>query len=144
MLLTVFALSLTAQDIQHIQPKGLAKPTGYTHVVTAAPGKTIWISGQVAQNAQGEITGKGDLEAQLTQVYENLKLALASAGATCQDVVKVNTYIVNYKPAMRAKLREIRGKYMGSGEPPASTLVGVQALAVEDWLVEVEMVAVVK
>ena len=61
-----------------------------------------------------------------------------------QDVVKVNTYIVNYKPAMRADVREVRSRFMGAGEPPASTLVGVQALATDDYLVEVEMTAVVK
>lgn len=144
MLLIIVALSLNLQDIQHIQPKGLAKPTGYTHVVTAKGGKTVWIAGQIALNAKGEVVGKGDLKAQLTQVYENLKLALEAAGATFQDVVKVNTYIVNYKASMRADVREIRARFMGAGEPPASTLVGVQALATDDYLVEVEMTAVVR
>jgi enamine deaminase RidA (YjgF/YER057c/UK114 family) len=144
MFLTLLTLALSAQDVQRIQPKGISASPSYTHVVTAKGGRTVWISGQVAQNAKGEIVGKGDLKVQLTQVYENLKLALASVGATFNDVVKVNTYIVNYKPSMRADVREVRAKFMGAANPPASTLVGVQALATEDYLVEIEMTAVVK
>lgn len=144
MLLTFLAAAITAQEIQHIQPKGISASPAYSHVVTAKGGKTIWISGQVSQNAKGEVVGKGDLKAQLTQVYENLKLALAGAGATFKDVVKVNTYIVNYKPSMRPDVREVRAKFMGAVDPPASTLVGVQALASDDYLVEVEMTAIVK
>ena len=144
MFLTLLNVALTAQEIQHIQPKGISSSPAYSHVVTAKGGKTIWISGQVSQNAKGEVVGKGDLKAQLTQVYENLKLALAGAGATFKDVVKVYTYIVNYKPAMRADVREVRAKFMGATNPPASTLVGVQALASDDYLVEIEMTAVVR
>ena len=58
--------------------------------------------------------------------------------------MKVYTYIVNYKPAMRADVREVRAKFMGATNPPASTLVGVQALASDDYLVEIEMTAVVR
>jgi enamine deaminase RidA (YjgF/YER057c/UK114 family) len=136
--------SLQAQDIRHISPDGIAKSPAYTHVVTARPGTVIWISGQVAQNAKGEIVGKGDLKAQLNQVWENLRLALAAAGASFQNVVKINTYVVNYKPSMRADIREARARFMGNIEPPASTLAGVQALASEDFLVEIEAVAVIK
>jgi enamine deaminase RidA (YjgF/YER057c/UK114 family) len=97
----------------------------------------------VALNKQGEIVGKGDLRAQTIQVFENLKTALAAAGASFSDVVKMNTYVVNYKPTDAAVIREVRSKYTSKEKPPASTLVGIQALAREDFLIEVEVTAVV-
>lgn len=133
-----------AQNIQHINPAGLSKSPAYTQAVAAKPGTVIWISGQVAQDGKGEIVGKGDLKAQLNQAWENVKLALAGSGATFQDVVKVNTYVVNYKPSMRDDLRAARLRAMGPAEPPAATLIGVQSLASEDWLVEIEVTAVIR
>jgi enamine deaminase RidA (YjgF/YER057c/UK114 family) len=135
---------LLAQDIQHINPPGLTTSPAYTQIVTAKPGTVIWVAGQTAQNAQGEVVGKGDLKVQVNQVWENLKLALAASGATFKDVVKITTYVVNYKPSMREDLRAARLRFMGSAEPPAATLVGVQSLASEDWLVEIEATAVIR
>ena len=127
-----------------INPPTLATPRGYTHVVTATGGKMVFIAGQVAWDTKGEIVGKGDLRAQATQVYENLKAALAAAGATFTDVVKMNTYIVNFKAADLPVIREVRAKYFLQENVPASTLVGVQALAVDGLLVEIEVIAMVK
>ena len=127
-----------------INPSTIATPRGYTHTVMATSGKMIWISGQVAFNVKGELVGKGDLRAQTTQVYENLKNALAAAGATTADVVKLNTYVVDFKPENLAAIREVRGQYFLSENMPASTLVGVQALAFEGLLIEIEAVAIVK
>lgn len=135
--------ALFAQDIQRINPPTLNTSPAYTQVVTAKPGTVIWVSGQVAQNAKGEVVGKGDLKAQLNQAWENVRLALTASGATFRDVVKVTTYVVNYKPSLRDDLRAARLKAMGDGAPPASTLVGVQSLASEDWLVEIEVTAVI-
>ncbi|MCI0336669.1 MAG: RidA family protein [Acidobacteria bacterium] len=128
---------------QFVNPKDLSPPGSYTHVVTVNRGKMIFVSGQVALNKQGEIVGKGDLRVQATQVFENLKIALTAAGATFADVVKMNTYVVNYKPADVAIIREVRSKYLSKERPPASTLVGVPALAREDFLIEVEVIAAV-
>jgi len=128
---------------QFVNPKDLNAPTSYTHVVTVNQGKMIFVSGQVALNKQGDIVGKGDLRAQTTQVFENLKTALAAVGATFSDVVKVNTYVVNYKPTDVAIIRELRSKYLPKDKPPASTLVGVQSLAREDFLIEVEVIAAI-
>ncbi len=112
--------------IEHIQPAGIEKVQSYTHVVTATGGKTVWISGQVAKDVDGNVVGKGDLNAQVAQVYENLTLALVAAGATFRNVVKVNIYVVNYEPSMLAGIREIRSRYTGPENPqPATTLVGV-------------------
>jgi enamine deaminase RidA (YjgF/YER057c/UK114 family) len=127
-----------------INPAALAAPHGYSHVVTAkGAGKTVFISGQVAWNAKGDIVGKGDLRAQTIQAYENLKTALAAAGASFSDMVKMNTYVVNLRPEDVAVIREVRSRYLPADKPPASTLIGVQALVVEGLLIEVEAVAVV-
>ena len=135
---------LLAQNIQHIDPPGLNKSPAYTQAVAAKPGTFIWLSGQVAVNSKGELVGKGDLKAQVNQAWENVRLALAGSGATFQDVVKVTTYVVNYKPSMRDDLRAARLKFMGDAKPPAATLVGVQSLASDDWLVEIEVTAVIR
>jgi enamine deaminase RidA (YjgF/YER057c/UK114 family) len=143
-LLLCASVALRAQDTQFINPFG-TKPPGYTHVVVVnGPGKTIYISGQVPVNATGEIVGKGVLNQLVKQVYENLKIALKAAGATFDDVVKMNTYVVNYKPADVAIIREVRSLYLSRENPPASTLAGVQALYHPDIVIEIEAIAVIK
>jgi enamine deaminase RidA (YjgF/YER057c/UK114 family) len=144
LLLLCPASLLLAQNVQHINPPGLNNSPAYTQVVAAKPGTIIWVSGQTAQNSKGELVGKGDLKAQVNQAWENLRLALAGSGATFQDVVKVTTYVVNYKPSMRDDLRAARLHFMGDAKPPAATLVGVQSLASEDWLIEIEVTAVIR
>jgi enamine deaminase RidA (YjgF/YER057c/UK114 family) len=128
---------------RRINPPGLLTPRGYTHVVTASGGRTVYISGQVSANAKGEVVGKGDLKAQTAQVFENLKIALAAAGAAPKDVVKTNIYAVNFKPGDIPAIRDVRNAFFAGVEPPASTLVGVTALASPDWLIEIEVIAVV-
>lgn len=128
---------------QFLNPNDLHGPGGYTHVVTANQGKMIFVSGQVALNKQLEVVGKGDLRAQTTQVFENLKVALVAAGATFADVVKMNIYVPNYKPTDVPVIREVRSKYVSKEKPPAATLVGVQALVREDFLIEIEVIAMI-
>lgn len=129
---------------QFINPPGLSMPRGYTHVVSIqGGGKTAFISGQIAVNPQGEMVGRNDLRRQAEQVYENLKVALASAGASLANVVKMNTYIVNFKPQEHLSIiREVRSHYLPEQNPPASTLTGVQSLALDGLLIEIEAVAV--
>ncbi len=129
-------------EVQFLNPPALCPTFGWTHVVTHTAGKTIYISGQVCNNEKGEIVGKGDLRAQVTQAFENLKAALTAAGATFKDVVKSNLYVAGFKPEHLPILREVRGRYFDTKNPPASTLVGVEKLAHPDWLVEIELVAV--
>jgi len=130
--------------IQFLNPEGLSKPVGYTQVVVAKPGKLVYVSGQVPLNANGEVVGKGDLRAQVTQVMDNLKTALAAAGATMKDVIKANYYVVNLKPDQVPVIREVRSKYFSAEHPPAGTLIGVTALVQEGYMIEIEAVAVVK
>ncbi len=125
-----------------LNPKGLVRPGVYTPVVTVSGGRTIYVSGQVPQDAEGELVGRGDLAAQAEQVYRNLELALKDAGASFGDVVKINVYVVGYKTEYRPLLNAVRSRYVSRDNPPASTLIGVQALAREEFLIEIEAVAV--
>ena len=123
---------------------GLLKTPSYSHVAVAAGARTIYLAGQVPADAQGKLVGGADLAAQATQVMENIGKALAAAGAGFADVVKITTYVVDYKPEHRAIISEVRGKFFGGrAAPPASTLVGVAALAVPEWLIEIEAIAVI-
>ena len=123
---------------QFINPPGLTKPTGYTHVVVTSDGRTAHIAGQVALDSAGQVVGAGDFKAQAEKVFANLRQALASVGASFEDVLKTTTYITNLEnlPA----LREARGRYFHSARPPANTLVPVATLARPELLLEIEAV----
>jgi enamine deaminase RidA (YjgF/YER057c/UK114 family) len=127
---------------QFINPPALCPTVGWTHVVTCTGAKTVYISGQVSVNQRGEVVGKGDLRAQTQQTFENIKAGLAAVGATFRDVVKSNLYVVGLKPEHVPIIREVRSRYFAADQPPASTLVGVSALVGADWLIEIEVVAV--
>lgn len=129
---------------ERLNPRGLSQPRGYSHVVAFRGGKTVYVAGQVAVDEKGNLVGKGDLKAQAQKVFENLTVALAAVGAGFDDVVKLNTYVVSYRPDMIDTLRSVRSAFMGEVAVPASTLVGVQALAREGLLIEIEAVAVVE
>ncbi|MBM4411296.1 MAG: RidA family protein [Chloroflexi bacterium] len=128
--------------IERINPEGLRRPPTYTPVVRASGGSALYISGQVPVDIEGKIVGAGDFAAQAAQVFANLRIALAAGGADFSHVVKMTTYIVNYHPALREALGAARTAAMG-GALPASTLVGVQALALPEYLLEIEAIAVV-
>lgn len=129
--------------IDRLRPQGLQNNPAYSHVVVASGARTLYISGQVALDENGALVGAGDLGAQTTQVMHNLAKALAAAGATFADVVKITTYVVGYRPAQRAVISAARTPFFPAGQPPASTLVGVEALAAPGWLIEIEATAVI-
>jgi enamine deaminase RidA (YjgF/YER057c/UK114 family) len=106
-------------------------------------GTIVFISGQVAVDAQGQVVGKGDIEAQAVQVFENLKLALEAAGGTFQDVLKFTIFIKNLTPEARKAVMGVRSRYISPTNPPAATMVGIDRLVEDDLLVEIEAVAVV-
>jgi len=93
---------------------------------------------------QGNLVGKGDFKAQVVQVFENLRVALQAAGATFADVVKINTYMTGLTVERRNLLREVRRGYLNMDAPPASTLVGVEALYDPEVMIEIEVVAQIK
>jgi enamine deaminase RidA (YjgF/YER057c/UK114 family) len=125
-------------NMRFMNPDRIAKPGGYTHVVeTTGPGRIVYIAGQLGLKPDGKIAG--DFRAQATQAFENLKTALAAVGATFSDVVKLNNYLVDISTNL-AIYREVRDRYVNVSQPPASTTVGVPALARPDALYEVEAV----
>jgi enamine deaminase RidA (YjgF/YER057c/UK114 family) len=125
-------------------PATLPPPTGYSHVAKVNKGTLVYIAGQVSSDASGKLVGEGDFEAQAERVFANVKLAVEAAGAAMTDIVKMNTYIVaSVDPADVPKMRAVRGRYFGSGTPPASTLVYVSRLAQPGWMIEVEVVAAI-
>ncbi|MEW6210713.1 MAG: RidA family protein [Acidobacteriota bacterium] len=127
-------------SVRFINPPALSTPPGYTHVVEARGGRTIYIAGQVALDKSGNIVGRGDIRAQTGQVFENLKAALSAAGADFSHVVKLNYYVLD--TSQLASLRETRDKYVNTRNPPASTLIRVAGLAREEFLIEIEAIAV--
>jgi enamine deaminase RidA (YjgF/YER057c/UK114 family) len=132
-------------DVKHINPDTLLAPRGYTHVVSVEGArKMIFVAGQVAVDKAGKLVGAGDLPAQARQAAANVKQALAAAGATPANIVKMNAYIVNYKQSDYSAMREARSVLFPEGtNPPASTLVGVTALAVDGLMIEIEAIAMV-
>jgi 2-iminobutanoate/2-iminopropanoate deaminase len=128
---------------QNIQPDTLARRVVgghvlYSHVVVVEARKTIFVSGQLARDAQGNVVGAGDMRAQIRQTGENIKAALAAAGATLNDVVKTNTYVTDIEEFF--KHTDVRMEYFGA--LPTSTTVEVRKLAHPDLMVEIEVIAV--
>lgn len=128
---------------EYLKPKGLAINPAYSHVAVASGSRTIYIAGQVSIDEKGAVVGAGDLGAQTEQVMRNIGKCLEAAGASFEHVVKITTYVVNYKPELRAAIGKARTPFFGDRPPPASTLVGVSALAAPEWLIEIEAIAVV-
>ena len=116
-------------------------PAGYSRVVDVRGGRTLYIAGQIALDKDGNLVGSGDFRAQVKQVFENLKARLGEGGATFKDVVKLNYYLTDASDLQA--LRDTRNSYINMENPPASTLVVVKQLVREEYLVEIEAVAVV-
>lgn len=115
---------------------------GFSHAVESTGGRILHLAGQVAWDEAGELVGPGDLAAQSAQVFRNLKQVLAEGGMTPSDVVRLRTYVVDYSldklPAIGAAIDD----FYGGETPAANTLLGVAALAMPDFLIEVEATAV--
>jgi len=126
-------------QIRFINPEALGKPPGYTHVVEAtAPGRIVYIAGQLGVDREGKISS--DFRLQAVQTFENLKNALAAVGAQFQHVVKLNNYFVDMK--YLPTFRQVRDSYLADKNRPASTTIAISGLAREGALLEVEAVAV--
>ena len=124
-----------------LNPDDLNKPAVYSQVVeVTTPGRLIFIAGQTAINREGKLVSR-DFHAQAMQVFENLKAALAAVGAGFNDVVKLNSYIIEaeHQPI----LREVRASYMkGADNLPASTSLCVRGFPRDGVLLEIEAIAV--
>jgi enamine deaminase RidA (YjgF/YER057c/UK114 family) len=125
-------------QIRFINPEALGKPPGYTHVVEAtAPGRIVYLAGQLGVDRDGKISP--DFRLQAVQTFENLKNALAAVGAQFQHVVKLNNYFVDMK--YLPTFRQVRDSYLADKDRPASTTIAISGLAREGALLEVEAVA---
>jgi enamine deaminase RidA (YjgF/YER057c/UK114 family) len=124
-----------------INPQAMHRPTGYTHVVEVTAGRPIYIAGQVAFDRAGALVGPDDIRAQTRQVFDNLRVALQSVGASFEQVVKLNYYLVD--ASQLPAVREVRDEYVNTAQPPASTAVEVRRLVRDDLLIEVEAVAII-
>jgi len=125
-----------------LNPATLSKPPGYTHVVEiAGPGRIVYLAGQLGVDVEGKVVGApGDFRAQAEQTFENIKAALAAVGAGVEHIVKINTYMVDIEKHVPI-FREVRNRHLNMAAPPASTAVGVPALARPGALVEIEAIA---
>lgn len=130
-------------SIEHIAPEGLFQIDGFSQVVTAAPGKLAFIAGQGAFDAGFSLVGEGDLRAQTLQAFQNLRSALAAVGAGPEHVVSANFYVVDLTPEkVDVFARAMNEALDGRPFPPtASTMLGVQGLAMTGMLVEISAIA---
>jgi enamine deaminase RidA (YjgF/YER057c/UK114 family) len=129
-------------NVRFSNPKTLAKPPGYSYVVEATgPNRLVFIAGQLGLDMENSLVGEpGDFRAQANKAIENLKLALAGAGATISDVVKINNYLVDMSHI--PIFREVRDAHFNMAAPPASTTVAISQLARPGALFEIEAIAV--
>ncbi|PZF85723.1 RidA family protein [Jiangella anatolica] len=132
--------------MQLINPPGLPQPPTYSQVVVATGARHVVVSGQVPCDADGELVGAGDLAQQTEQALRNVATALAAAGATFADVVRLGIYVAGYD---ETSLERIRAGLLAASDvvvrpdgPPAATLIGVAALAFPGQLIEIEATAV--
>ena len=138
--------NLTMVERQNIFPEGLSKRVVkgkvlYAPVVTVVPGKIVFVSGTLSRNEKAEIFGKGDMRAQIRQVFSNISIALKAAGATWSDVVKRQTFTTDidaYFEHIDARMEFCKD------DLSTSTAVEVRRLSHPDFLVEVEVIAVIK
>ncbi|KAA2267080.1 RidA family protein [Solihabitans fulvus] len=124
----------------HVRPDGLPPVNGYSHAVTFG-GRMVAVSGQVPLDAAGNLVGEGDAAAQTRQVFDNLTTALAAAGATMADVVRLTIYLTDL--ADLPAFRRVRDEYLSPDAPPASSLVQVSGLVHPAFRVEVDALAAI-
>ena len=130
-------------EVRYINPDDLSKNPAFTNVITVTgPVKTIYIGGQDALDASGNIVGKGDIKQQTEQVLKNLQAALKSVDAGLEHIIKWNVYVVEGQPIQSGfeAFQQIWGQ---RPNPPAISVVYVSALANPDFLVEMDAIAVV-
>jgi enamine deaminase RidA (YjgF/YER057c/UK114 family) len=135
------AQAQTPSNLRFSNPPGMSTPPSYSHVVEVnGPHRTVYLAGQTGVDATGKIAE--GFRAQIVQVMENIKTALASVGGGFEHIVKLTSYLTNLE-ANGAEFREVRGSYFPNKQAlPASTLLQVSRLANPAFLVEVEAVAI--
>ncbi|MCD6065611.1 MAG: endoribonuclease [Bacteroidetes bacterium] len=134
---------MNTNKIELLSPEGLHKNPAYSQVaVIEGNYRTIYIGGQNAVDKDGNIVGKGDIEAQARQVLQNLETAVQAGGGSFENIIKWNVYLVQGQSAEKA-LKVFQGPMSRMKKPPLITGVFVASLANPDFLLEMEAVAVV-
>jgi enamine deaminase RidA (YjgF/YER057c/UK114 family) len=130
--------------MEHLNPETLIKNAAFTQVVAVSgPHKVVHVGGQNAVDATTRgIVGRGDLRAQTEQVFRNLRAALSAAGASLEQVVKWNVYVVHGQD-LRPALEVSRNEWGAKAEPPAITMLMVAGLSNPEFLIEIDALAVV-
>lgn len=132
---------------QHLNPPDLFPSVqyGFSQIVTATPGLLVFLSGQVAWDAQQNLIGRSDLKTQTQQALRNVEKGLGAAGAHMTDLVALRLYVVGYEASRDApQITEALKVAFEGSEPPACTWIGVAALANDGFLIEIEATAVVE
>ena len=131
-------------DIQIVNPDGLGKPLGqYSHLTRVKASEFVFIAGQVGVDQDGKLTGDGGFDAQCLQTFANIETALKSVGAGWGNIVQFTTYLVHSQDIpkfMAFRLREFP-KMFANGAYPPNTLLMIDRLVQEQFLVEVQAVA---
>lgn len=132
-------------SVETMNPSGLVKPAHYTQVAIAAGSRTVYLAGQVSQDAEGHLIGAGDLAAQTEQALINVSIALRAAGATFENVTKTTIYVTDWKPERLPALTEGFGRAaarLGIQSLRPTTMIGVSCLSHPDFLIEFDVTAV--
>ncbi len=129
--------------VEKINPEALYDSVefGFSQAVKSDGKVTVHCAGQVGWDQDRNIVGEGDVGAQARQALANLKVVLESAGAKVSDIVRLRTYVVNHNPGLLEPIGQAIGEFYGDVTPAANTWIGVQSLALPEYLIEIEATA---
>jgi enamine deaminase RidA (YjgF/YER057c/UK114 family) len=129
---------------EYVNPNSLfsSLPHGFSQMVIASGRKMVFISGQTAWDARKNIVGGESVLEQARQAFRNLDTAIKAAGGTLKDIVALRIYVVDYQAESGTAVGTALREFFSSQNPPASTWIGVSALAVPEFLIEIEATAV--
>ena len=129
---------------EYINPNSLfpSVPHGFSQVVIATGRKMVFISGQTAWDARKKIVGGDSVLEQARQAFRNLEKAMEAVGGTLKDIVALRIYVVDYQAESGTAVGTALREFFSSQDPPASTWIGVSALAVPEFLIEIEATAI--
>jgi enamine deaminase RidA (YjgF/YER057c/UK114 family) len=131
---------------EHINPSSLfpSLQYGFSQIVTSQGGRTVYLSGQPPYNAEEKVIGSNRRE-QMQQCLKNIQTALETVGGSLKDVVSLRIYMVRYDPDTEVMaIAEGLKEFFPGDSPPATTWIGVSSLAVKEFLIEIEAIAVVE
>ncbi len=131
-------------------PKKYVNPTtlfpssqhGFSQAVVASGRQLVFVSGQTAWDSKKNIVGGGNLLEQARQALRNVEAAIAAAGGSLNDIVALRIYIVNYQAGSAGAVSSVLKGFFSPENSPASTWIGVSALAVPEFLIEIEATAI--